>query len=557
MRFKKLLCSLLTFSLMTPALFASSITVKLQDQKLSLTEAPILIDNTVYLPIRSFSNALGYTTHYDKAHRQVIISYDATTILTLPIVNSPQEAGVLLQNNKTYMPLRMVSEGLGYSVQWDGKSQTVSLTKATTIEKNNVQQIALDVAECIKNKDYEPITNLFDDTLKAALSSKDIEACFTQLEAVLGPIQSYSFFSTGRFDEYEEADVLLKYAQTTVSLAIVINEQNQISGFHTNQYTPELSLPTGAIEKEITFGASETYPLSGTLTLPSKTGSYPVVILVHGSGPLDRDETVYNTKLFRDIAYGLAKQGIATFRYDKRTYTYAEELTNSTSLTLDEEVIDDVLAAINLMESTKGVNKEQVYVLGHSLGGMLIPMIDEKLNENETSKTTVAGYIMASAPARALPDVILEQYKYLTSLDTSLSDADKETYMMQVQYFVDAAKNATLSNAGDSLGLAGFNDIFWATLNTYNQQNEAKEITIPTLITQGERDYQVTMEDFKLWQSTLKENDNFTLKSYPNLNHLYVSGDKTSTPDEYFFDSFADENYINDLATWIKAQNVQ
>ena len=548
MRFKKLLCGCLAFSLMTPYLLASSITVKLNTQPLELTEEPIFVGENVYLPLRSFSDALGYHTRYDKEKGQIIISTPSDIVLTLPILTAPSGKGAILKNNKAYLPLRMVSEGLGYNVSWDGKSQTVALSKASAISKTNIQQIALDVAECIKNKKFEPIVALFDSTLSASLTTEDLENVFAQLESVLGPIQSYSYLQTGSFDNYEEGDVLLKYAQTTVSLAVVINEEKQISGIHTNQYTPKINLPAGAVEKEITFGADSAYPLTGTLILPNKEGNYPVVVLVHGSGPLDQDETVYNTKFFRDVAYGLAERGIATFRYDKRTFTYAEELTGSTTLTLDEEVIDDALAAIDLMGQTEHINSNQVYVLGHSLGAMLVPMLNEKT-------THVAGYIMASAPARALPDVVLEQYKYLTSLDTTLSEADKVGYMEQVQYFVDAAKNATVSTAGDTLGLAGFNDLFWAALNTYDQQAKAQKISVPTLITQGERDYQVTMEDFNLWQEALKDFDNFTFKSYPSLNHLYVSGSKPSTPDEYLFDSLADTTYINDIATWINSPN--
>lgn len=346
---------------------------------------------------------------------------------------------------------------------------------------------------------------------------------------------------------------MLQYAQTSIGLAIVMNDKGEISGFHTNQYSPEISLPTGVVEKELTFYSDKAYPLSGTLTLPSATGNYPVVVLVHGSGPLDRDETVYNIKLFRDLAYGLAKQGIATFRYDKRTYAYAEDLAGSTTLTLDEEVINDALAAISLMGDTKDVDQSKVYVFGHSLGGLLTPMLNHKLTQD--NKTSVAGYIMSSAPARDLSDVILDQYKYTISLDTTLSAADRVGYMEQVEYFVQEAKNATMHNSGNPLGLAGFNDLFWAALNAYDQKAEALKITAPTLITQGERDYQVTMKDFKLWESTLKGKDNFTLKSYPSLNHLYVSGTKASIPDEYLFDSVADENYIKDIAAWIKAQD--
>lgn len=552
MHFKKLLCSLLAATLMTPALLAQPITVSLQGNKLTLKESPILINDTVYLPLRSFSEAIGYSAHYDKDHGQVTISNESQALLTLPITPDAHATGVLIQKGQAYLPLRLVSNALGYNVTWDHQRQTITLTKAVP-QKNGVRQIALEVAAYIKNKDYAPITALFDDTLKASLSADDIAQSFTQLEGVLGPIQSYSFLTSGSFDNYEEADIVLQYAQTTIGLGIVINEKGEISGFHTNQYTPEISLPAGAVEREFTFSSDEAYPLTGTLTLPSNKGTYPVVILVHGSGPLDKDETVYNTKFFRDLAYGLAKEGIATFRYDKRTYTYSEELANSTTLTLNEEVTDDALAAALLMQDMKGVNNNQIYLFGHSLGGLLIPMLNEKLNQDNTP--SVAGYIMASAPARPLPDVILDQYKYIISIDHTLSAAEKDDYLSEVNYFVEAAKNVTPSSAGNTLGLAGFNDLFWAALNNYDQQAEALKITIPTLITQGERDYQVTMEDFKLWQSALKGKDNFTLKSYPSLNHLYVTGSKASIPDEYMFDSFADENYIKDLAAWIKAQN--
>ena len=94
------------------------------------------------------------------------------------------------------------------------------------------------------------------------------------------------------------------------------------------------------------------FKLPGTLTLPKNGKDLPVVILVHGSGASDRDETVGANKPFRDLAYGLAERGIAVIRYDKRTKVYgADSAPAGKEITFDEESVDDALSAIKLARS--------------------------------------------------------------------------------------------------------------------------------------------------------------------------------------------------------------
>ena len=108
----------------------------------------------------------------------------------------------------------------------------------------------------------------------------------------------------------------------------------------------------GPREVALQVGADPQYPLGATLTVPDGPGPFPAVVLVHGSGPLDRDETVGATRMFADLAAGLAARGIAVLRYDKRTFTYADRLTND--LTLDDEVIDDAVDAVYTLAARRG-----------------------------------------------------------------------------------------------------------------------------------------------------------------------------------------------------------
>ncbi len=92
---------------------------------------------------------------------------------------------------------------------------------------------------------------------------------------------------------------------------------------------------------------------------------------------------------------------------------------------------------------------------------------------------------------------------------------------------------------------------YWLYLCNYNQVEEAKKITVPILILQGERDYQVTMKDFQIWKQELKEKRNVSFRSYPKLNHLFLEGEGKSFPGEYQYAGNIPEYVIEDISVWI------
>ncbi|CAN5818315.1 hypothetical protein BH24ACI5_BH24ACI5_24340 [soil metagenome] len=129
-----------------------------------------------------------------------------------------------------------------------------------------------------------------------------------------------------------------------------------------------------AKESEVTVGTGQ-WALPATLTMPVGPGPVPAVVLVHGSGPGDRDATVGQIKQFKDLALGLASRVIAVLRYDKRTRVHANLMRELPGLTVKDETIDDAIAAVQVLRSTPGVDPNRIVVLGHSLGGMLVPRI--------------------------------------------------------------------------------------------------------------------------------------------------------------------------------------
>ncbi len=135
------------------------------------------------------------------------------------------------------------------------------------------------------------------------------------------------------------------------------------------------------------------FALPGTLSIPKgKGGPFPAVVLVQGSGATDKDETVYALKPFRDLAFGLASQGIAVLRYNKRTYEHAIKTTADPNHTVDKETTDDALLATRLLEKEKRIDEERIYILGHSQGGMMVPkMIEEDKRQNIAGAIIMGG----------------------------------------------------------------------------------------------------------------------------------------------------------------------
>ena len=152
----------------------------------------------------------------------------------------------------------------------------------------------------------------------------------------------------------------------------------------------------------IILGQNTRFPLKGILTLPDGDGPFPGVVLVHGSGSSNMDEKVGKLTPFRDLAEGLARRGVASIRYDKRSFAHGLKmvLDKKNPITVREETIEDALLAASLLRADSRIGP--VFLAGHSMGAMLAPRI-------ECSGGDFAGLILLAGTPRRLEEVLLEQ----------------------------------------------------------------------------------------------------------------------------------------------------
>lgn len=289
---------------------------------------------------------------------------------------------------------------------------------------------------------------------------------------------------------------------------------------------------------EVKVGAAPTV-LGGTLSLPKVAHKVPGVVLIHGSGPNDRDERLGPNLVFRDLAEGLASRGVAVLRYDKRTKIYPEQFTGAG--TVREETMDDAVAAVALLRSRPEIDPGSIVILGHSLGGMLAPRIAQ-------GGHGIAAAILLAAAARPLPTVMVEQIEYLASLGGALDEAAKQ----QIEQIKSDAARALAAKPGDAgPPILGVPPAYWADLNAYDPAATAAKLSLPLLILQGGRDYQVTAEDLQRFRVALAGHPNVTIRDFPRLNHLFIAGEGKSRPDEYQVPGHVDVSVIDAIATFV------
>jgi hypothetical protein len=288
-------------------------------------------------------------------------------------------------------------------------------------------------------------------------------------------------------------------------------------------------------ELDVTVGEPP-WELPGTLTLPRGDGPFPVAVLVHGSGPQDRDETVGPNKPLKDLAWGLASAGVAALRYDKRTLVHGAAMGDS--VTLDDEVVEDALAALALARTRARVDSSRAVLIGHSLGAMLAPEIARR-------DGGLAGVALLAAPARPFVMVLRSQLEYVRSLSPAETRATHDSLLAMLDRYQagDLDPDATLLGAPVA---------YWDELVALDPVGTLLELEVPALILQGGRDYQSTTEDLERWRAELRERPAVTTRVYPALNHFFAEGRGRATPAEYTGQAgHVAAEVVDDVAAWI------
>lgn len=440
-----------------------------------------------------------------------------------------------------------------YDVRVPGLLLILWLTSLSAAERQADQSVlvarAQDVVARLVSGEVEPLLPALTDKMKGAVDANYLRRFIPSLVAQFGVFKS----QTGaRFEQQGVMRVVLvscAFERATVEIRVAFNPADRIGGLGvgppepTVVYSAPAYVTASAFRDESVTVDAGGWPLQGILSLPVGDGPFPGVVLVHGSGPNDRDESIGPNKVFRDLAEGLASRGIAVLRYDKRTRTHANRVAGLRDFTVKEEVVDDAVAAVKKLRETRGIRADRVFVLGHSLGGMLAPRI-------AAADPSIAGLILMAAATTPLEQAIVNQTRYLSMLDGKVS-AEEQTAIDSATKL--AADVGALKPSDPPIVSPPFSlpTLYWLDLRGYDPAAAASRLKQPILVLQGERDYQVTMDDFAAWRRALGTRPNVQFKSYPTLNHLFIAGSGPSSPAEYTLTGHVDEPVIRDIAAWI------
>ena len=305
-------------------------------------------------------------------------------------------------------------------------------------------------------------------------------------------------------------------------------------------------------EEKIIIGTA--YPLNGLLTIPQVGDApYPAVVLVHGSGASDMNEKVGNNRPFRDLAEGLARHGIATIRYDKRPYAHGRELAKSGKLaefTVKEEYIEDVVFAADLLRKDPRIDPERIFVLGHSLGGMLAPRIDAEGGN-------FAGLIIWAGSPRTLAEVLMEQQDEIAKTGNFFMRWLVNRQIKKTRELFHRMYDMTDEEAIATPLFGKHNTVYyWKEMGEKPAINYLTDLLKPIIVMHPSDDFHVSIErDFEKYKEILANHPNATFKLYPNLNHLFmpsIYGDINKARKEYKKAQKVEEYVINDIADWIK-----
>jgi dienelactone hydrolase len=397
----------------------------------------------------------------------------------------------------------------------------------------------------------------FDATMLQALPEPKLRQTWKSLQQQAGQFKRRLRTRSFKVGAYDMVLVSCEFERAKIDVKVALNAKGEVGGlfFLPGADEPETTavapyVRTNAFHEQAFTVGSGDWRLPGTLSvpIPSPSEGSPAVVLVHGSGPNDRDQTVAALKPFRDLAWGLATRGISVLRYEKRTKEYSTRYASKKlTITPQEETIDDALTAVKQLRGTKGIDPKRVFVLGSSLGGTLAPRIGH-------ADPAIAGLIILAGATRPLEDLMVEQTQYLMSLNGQPSKTEQEQ-LRSVESAAARIKKLTPADESSSNILLGAPATYWLDLRAHDPVKEAKTLHQPLLILQGDRDYQVTQADFERWKQGLAGSSAVTLKLFPGLNHLFVSGEGKPNPQEYEKPGHVAAIVVADIANWILAQH--
>lgn len=419
--------------------------------------------------------------------------------------------------------------------------------KKTVLEltDENIKAISIEVADAFVNSEFKNIPQYLDKDLKSELTVEKLTQGWNKVTENFGSYQTMEV-DVHRLADRDLGYVYLTFKNGVVKLSLGFDQEMKIKSMNLN-YPSKIIEAVNTdeyTEQNILVGVDEM--INGILTLPVGVDNPPVAILVQGSGSSNLNEEAYAMKPFEDIAHGLAKEGIATIRYDKRYYSYPE-WDGIREISLNWEYYYDFASVIHQLEDMP-VNHNQIYVIGHSQGGMLAPRLAYDHPE-------VKGIVSLAGTPRGLEEVMKDQ-QYNAIVAQGANEQMVQGVVDLADKVIAEVQSLTKETATDKV-VSNFPLSYWYELNQSRPHIFMNELKCDVLILQGESDFQVFYDsDYQEWLKLTSGMDNVQTKSYPGLSHFFTPAINNTTED-YKTPANVDEQVIQDMANWILNRKVE
>jgi len=414
------------------------------------------------------------------------------------------------------------------------------------------QTVALAVLDLAQAGRFADIRDRFTPSLRPMVTAAVLQAAWDAEVAQLGAVVSVGDPSSEPADaDVSVVKIPVRFGRGELTLIVSVIASGELAGLQlvpadasqppVPWEPPPYADPDRFDEQEVTIGEG---PLAvpGTLTLPNTAGPLPGLVVLGGSGPVDRDSTIAKSKPLKDLAWGLASRGVAVLRSDKVTYAHPEQVKADRDFTVAEEYLPHALAALRLLRSHPAVAAEHVFLAGHSLGGTIAPRI-------ATADPSVAGLVILAGGAQPLHWAAVREVRYLASLDpTTAPGAQPAIDAMTAQAGRVDSPDLSPDTPDEQLPFA-MPAPYWLDLRSYDPVATAAALDKPMLICQGARDYQATItDDLTRWQNGLHGRASVTIRVYPADNHFFFPGAGPSSPAELASPQHLDLQLVTDGA---------
>ncbi len=409
---------------------------------------------------------------------------------------------------------------------------------------------ALQIIELFRNEEYSQAYTQLNDSMRRMIDEEQLGAVWDGIVMRYDSVLEIGGTEVIDLDSMVVTITALRFAKLKIGFKLTFNKQGEICGLFmvpvNYAYQPASYVNTTKFYEIKKNVPDPQYPSEGVLTIPNGNKKFPLVIIVGGSGATDKDFTQGPNKTGKDLAWGIAAKGIAVYRYDKRSLQFGLAMFQNKNLTVDDEYLYDLKAVVKMLSNYDKIDKNNIYVLGHSEGAYLIPYFAKNISG-------IKGFISASGPYSDFITLVEQQYKYLASKAATAEErADIISGMPAIEY---AKHHLSKESPADSMPF----HLPASYLLHLNSNAPGKHISKvknkPLLFIQGGRDYQVPPAELDKWKAALGNHQNVEYKIYPSLNHMLHSGKGDSLPAEYNKQGNVPEEVVNDIAKWVVKQS--